>query len=105
MVPPIPLKGPSEVQQEYERLELSLQHVSLPNDLKVYDTNQGSKADLNTAYLMLSKCARYTETALKQLGHLTTMVTLDDKEEYSKLYTIIGAQMKYFQSEYAAKIF
>ena len=55
-------------QRGYEIIKDSLNKVKLPEDLHVFDSKSGISRDCQQNLTTISKCARYTETALKQLS-------------------------------------
>ena len=63
-----PTLNAAEIQREYDIIKDSLQKVRLPPNTRVYDSKAGIKKECQASLSIVSKCARYTETAIKQLG-------------------------------------
>ena len=93
----------AELQRSYEIIRDSLTKVYLPEDLHVYDSKSGISRECQSTLSVLSKCSRYTETALKQLS-----VIVDNPEvqrsavlpDLRKLFTVLQAEVGYLQGEY-----
>jgi hypothetical protein len=97
--------GPSttaEVQRAYEIVKNSLNGVQLPQSLHVYDSKTGISKECQPSLNILSKCARYTETALKQLNQIVLKDKYDGDDDLKYLFTILQAEIGYLQSEYTA---
>lgn len=88
-----------DIQQEFTIIKDSLQRVRLPKDLKVEDSRQGVKRSDQGRINNISKCARYTETALKLLS------TIDpdnvSQGDVNDLIIINVAMVRYLQEEHA----
>ena len=104
-LPPPPLlqgaASSTDTQGEFQSLKDSLNKVKLPADVKLNDSRQGIKRTDQPLLNILSKCGRYSETAIKLLctleaGTELTQGTLDN------LFLIQHAQIKYLQEEYAS---
>ena len=98
-----------EFQKEYERVRDSLTRVQLPPSLKVHDSSTGIKQECKGALKVISKCARYSETAIKILETIPTPVdqcpTLTIKrEDLSNLFVVTAAQINFLQSEFASLV-
>ena len=87
----------TEIEREYSFIKDSLIKVKLPNNLHVFDTKQGIVRDCQNTLSVISKCARYTETTLKQLSQCGGI----GEENHARLYTILHAQTNFLQGEYA----
>ena len=81
-------------QRRFEVLRDRLNKVHLPESLRVFDTKAGINKDCQPALQVVSKCARYTETALKWFNKVVTEgdghITEDDLES---LFTILHAEI------------
>jgi hypothetical protein len=55
------------VQAQYQTIKDSIQNVKLPTDLMVFDNKSGLRREDQQLAGVVSKCARYGETALKLL--------------------------------------
>jgi hypothetical protein len=92
------------IERGYENIKDSLNKVRLPDELRVYDSKTGIARDNHPAVNILSKCARYCETALKQLSIIVTKhesrVEIDSGD-LQKLFTVLQAQIVHLQGEYA----
>ena len=94
----------AELQRSYDIIKDSLIKVSLPEDLRVYDAKTGISKDCQGTLAVLSKCSRYTETALKQLS--VTVESVENRDgrvnisDLKKLFTILHAEVGYLQGEY-----
>ena len=91
--------SPSEVEREFLQIKDSLNKITLPNECKVFDGKQGIARENQGTLTVISKCARYTESALKQMSVLKVN---DQDINIQKLYSILFAQINFLQSEYAA---
>ncbi len=89
------------IQREYESIKDSLTQVRLPEELKVVDTRQGLKREDQSTAAILSKCARYTETALRWLVTQDGNITPDGLQQ---LYTILQAKVNFIQGECAGLV-
>lgn len=97
----------AEVQRDFEVIKNSLQRVRLPNNVRVFDSKSGIKKDCQPTLSVVSKCARYSETAIKQL-----LVLIGDCEagrvvnsdQLQTLFTILQAEVCYLQGECSALI-
>ena len=90
------------LQREYEILKDQLSKVKLPNELKVYDTSRGIKQNCQTALSVLSKSARYTETALKQLAVINSKgIQHMTEQDFDNLCTILHAEVNFLQSKFS----
>ena len=86
-----------ELQEQFNSIKSSLNKVILPLSY-THDSRSGVKREDQPALNILSKCGRYVETCLKLLGTVDT-----DKPVYLKpLSTVLVANIKYLQDEYAA---
>ncbi len=97
--------GTAEIQKSYENIKDSLVKVLLPEELRVFDSKAGINRDLQSAANILSKCARYGETALKQLSGMVAKNDAGEPvspEEFRKLFTVLQAQTQFLQSEYTS---
>jgi len=90
------------LQRDFEVLKDCLQRVKLPQDCKLVDTisKQGIKKDDQSTLSVISKGARYVETALKWMS------TQDEQTppNYSDLLTILMAHMQFLSAEYSALV-
>ena len=93
----------ADFQREFEIIKDSVIKVKLPNELKLLESKSGIKRPDQSHLDTLTKCARFTETALKLLASLDEQY-LTRIPELSKLYTVFAAQMNYLQSEYASLV-
>lgn len=88
----------ADIQRDFERLRDSLLRIPVPNNLKVYDNSTGIKQESRNTLRIISKCARYSETALKVLSMIQDEEAFVDTD---KLFTCLAAQINFLQSEYA----
>ena len=91
----------SDVQRDFERIRDSLIRIPVPEGLKVHDNSAGISKDQKPALKILSKCARYSETALKVLQQVKSVNESTDSE-LSCVYTCLAAQVNYLQSEFTS---
>ncbi len=97
----------AELQRDFEIIKDGLNRVRLPNTVKVFDNPRGIKKDCQPTLSVVTKCARYTETAVKQLS-----LILDDElggrpaspDQLRSLFTILQAEINFLQCEYASLI-
>ena len=96
----------AEVEKEYDIIRDSLHKVKLPNTLRVFDSKSGIKRDCQPTLAIVSRCARYTETAVKQLSVIVQYYESHQipTEQLQPLFTILQAEISYLQGEYAALI-
>ena len=87
-----------ELQEQFNSLKSSLDRVILPPLYKLHDSRSGVKREDQPALNILSKCGRYVETCLKFLGSVDT----DRPVDLEPLTTVLLANIKYLQDEYAA---
>ncbi|KAK3740824.1 hypothetical protein RRG08_042808 [Elysia crispata] len=96
-----------DVTQEFERVRDKLNRVSLPSSYKVHDSAAGIKQDCKPALKVISRCARFAETGLKQLSTFERddngMFCLSDNEMQS-LFTIFPAQSSFLNAEYSSLV-
>ena len=67
----------------------------------MHDNSAGISKDQKPALKILSKCARYSETALKILQQVKSVNESTDSE-LSCVYTCLAAQVNYLQSEFSS---
>ena len=84
----------ADIQRDYERLRDSLNRTPVPEGLKVYDNSIGIKKEDTYALKILSKCARYTETALK----IVSSITAEDIPHGNSdcIFTCLAAEINFF---------
>ena len=87
-----------ELQEQFNLLKSPLDRVILPPLYKLHDSRSGVKREDQLALNILSKCGRYVETCLKFLGSVDT----DRPVDLEPLTTVLLANIKYLQDEYAA---
>ena len=90
----------ADIQRDYERLRDSLNRTPVPEGLKVYDNSIGIKKEDKHALKILSKCARYTETALK----IVSSITAEDIPNSDCIFTCLAAEINFLQSEYTSLV-
>ena len=88
----------SEIQERYQSVKQSVDKVILPPHLKLHDSRSGVKRDDQPTLNVITKCARYVETIFKLLSQAKEAEPL----ELESLYTVLFANIKYLQEEYAA---
>ena len=77
------------LQSEYKIIADSLQKTRLHKDLKLNDTRAGIKRQDQPIYNILTKSARYTETILKLIAHLSGVSDSDTED----LFVVASAQL------------
>ena len=87
------------IQQDFNSLKSSVEKVILPSHLKLQDSRSGIKREDQPVLTVLSKCVRYIETSLKVLGQIRED---DDNVDLNPFATILLANLKFLQDEYAA---
>ena len=87
-----------ELQEQFNSIKSSLDKVILPPSYKLHDSRSGVKREDQPALNIVSKCGRYVETCLKFLGTVDT----DKPVDLEPLTTVLLANIKYLQDEYAA---
>ena len=95
--------------QELDSIKESLRSVTLPPHLKLQDSSVGIKQESKGALKVISKVARTTETALKQISVIAARGKEEGvfdvtETELANLFTLATGQMQYLQSEYAALV-
>lgn len=99
-----------ETQRQFDSIKESLSRVSLPTQLKLNESTAGIKQEQKPTLKVITKSARFAETALRHLAHLTSTKQDDsscfvlNEEDMSIFYTIFSAQQQFLQSEYAALV-
>ncbi|KAK3774908.1 hypothetical protein RRG08_007266 [Elysia crispata] len=98
-----------DVTQEFERVRDKLNRVSLPSSYKVHDSAAGIKQDCKPALKVISRCARFAETGLKQLSTFERddngMFCLSSSDdEVQSLFTIFAAQSSFLKAEYSSLV-
>ena len=91
----------ADVLREYEAIRDKYQKVLLPPEFKVLDSRQGIKKSEQTALNILSKSARFTETALKILKDCGDRILLTGAED---LLNVLAAHISVLKSEYAGLV-
>ena len=100
----------ADLQREFEIIKDSFARTRLPTELRVFDSKQGIKADCQSTLNILSRSARFTETALKWFQQNTgadrrpgpgTEATVLNEDQLGQLYVILAAQINFLQGEYA----
>ena len=81
------------LQREFNSLKDSLSRVKLPEELKLVDSKQGIKSKDQPALNIITRCARYAETALK--------VIATQPEDLKNIYLVLAAQINFLHGEYA----
>ena len=96
--PTVPAVSSADVQREYETVKELYSKVQIPQELKVLDSRVGIKRAESGALNILSKSARFTETAIKILkdsdGNL-------DESHTAHLFSVLVAHITSLKSEYA----
>lgn len=90
--------------QEFDLLRDRLNKVSIPNQLRVHDSAAGIKQECKPALKILSKCARFWETGLKQLSIFKVYDdgTFHGSQSGMRSFTIFAAQNTCLKSEYSS---
>ena len=97
----------AELQQDLEILKYSLQKVRLYASFRVFHSKAGIKKDCQSVLSIVSKCARYLETAVKQLSVMLSAHERDeisDLSQYQVLFIILQAEIVHLQGEYRGLI-
>lgn len=89
--------GLDQIQEQFNGIRASVDKVILPPYLKLHDSRSGVKRDDQQALNVISKCGRYTETALKILSQVKD----DESFDVKPLITTLTANINYLQEEYA----
>lgn len=96
-----------ETQRQFDSIKESLSKVSLPTQLKLNESAAGIKQEQKPTLKVITKSARFAETALRHLAHLTATKQDDsscfvlNEEDMSIFYTIFSSQQQFLQSENA----
>lgn len=77
---------------------------TLPQHLKVHDPAAGIKNECKPALKILSKSARFTETALKIISDLCPQHIPIENQEINDLVSVLTAQINFLQSEYSGLV-
>ena len=96
--------------KEFDQVKDSVARITLPQHLKLVDSQTGIKAESNPTLKVISKTARIAETGFKILSSLTPTTTNSDtqpnsvtvsQDNFGALFTLFAAQMQFLQQEYA----
>lgn len=101
--PDLSAASPVDVSQEFELVRDRLSKVSISTQYRVHDSSAGIKQDCKPTLKVLSKCARFAETGLKQLSLITPDadgVCHINQGDLQALFTIFAAQSAYLKGEY-----
>ncbi len=93
------------LQEQYNCLKTSLDRVILPPHLKLHDSRCGINRNDQPVLNVISKCGRYIESALKWTAIQTNRPNHEhdvSPEDMEQLFTILHANLKYLQDEFAA---
>ena len=94
----------ADIYKEFEAIKDSVSKIVLPPWLKVNDSPAGVKQENKHALKILSRSARFTETALKLLSTFSksedNSYTLTE-DDVNALFIILSASSNFLQSEYA----
>ena len=94
------------IQRKCDVIKDRLAKISLPNHMKLNENSAGIKQESKPVLKLMSRAARLTETALKQLTVVSLSRELPDKsfklsaEDVDILFTLLGGVMNFLQSEY-----
>ena len=102
--PDLSAASPVDVSQEFELVRGRLSKVSIPTQYRVHDSSAGIKQDCKPTLKVVSKCARFAETGLKQLSLITPDadgVCHINQGDLQALFTIFAAQSAYLKGEYS----
>ncbi|GFR71989.1 hypothetical protein ElyMa_000367700 [Elysia marginata] len=102
--PDLSAASPVDVSQEFELVRDRLSKVSIPTQYRVHDSSAGIKQDCKPTLKVVSKCARFAETGLKQLSLITPDadgVCHINQGDLQALFTIFAAQNAYLKGEYS----
>lgn len=77
---------------------------TLPQHLKVHDPAAGIRNECKPALKILSKSARFTETALKIISDVCPQHIPIDNQEINDLVSVLTAQINFLQSEYSGLV-
>lgn len=91
-------------QKDFESVKDKYSKHHLPQHLKVHDPAGGIKQDCKPALKILSKSARYTETALKILTDICPNQLSYGNPEINDLFSVLAAQINFLQSEYSGLV-
>lgn len=97
-----PASSAATLQREYETICASLQNVKINSELKLNDRSKAGikRPDQGTSSIV-SRSARYTETALKWLATMDPSTEPVSSEDLGHLFMILAAHINYLQSAYA----
>lgn len=92
----------ADIQRDFERIKETLQRTPVPDNYKVRDSAVGIKQDCKQSLKILSKCARYSETAIKIIHQIPVTNNGPDVSEgaLNCLFTCVAAQINLLQQEY-----
>ena len=98
------------IQKECDVIKERLAKISLPGHMKLNENSVGIKQESKPVLRVMSRTARITETALKQLTVFSLSRELPDKsfklsaEDIDILFTLLGGIINFLQSEYTSLI-
>ena len=105
-------RQPDDILRVFDGIKERLAKVNLPPHLKVQDSTAGIKQESRSALRILSKSARFAETALRQIAVISSSSRQNQEGQIfdisegdlSTLYAISAAQVQFLQGEYAALV-
>lgn len=93
--------GGEDIQGDFAALKDSLARVKLPKELRLNESRQGIKRSDQPVLNVVTKCSRYSETAVKLLSTIAPGEPVS-QEKLDQLFLVAHAQCKYLQDEFAA---
>ncbi len=91
-------------QSEFGAIKEAVNRIKLPSDLRLNDSKQGIRREDQQALNVITRSARYVETTIKLLGTLNPDTGKLSLDEYSDLYNVQLAHIRYLQDEYSALV-
>ena len=91
-----------DCQEDFNTIKDCVQKIKLPPDLKLNESKQGIRRDDQQVLSVISRSARYAETALKVLSTFDDGAGSESADiKLSQLIKIQQAQISYLRDEYA----
>lgn len=88
----------------FDQIKERYSRHSLPPHLRVHDPAAGIRSECKPALKILSKSARYAETALKILSELCPQHIPQENPEINDLVSVLTSQINFLQSEYSGLV-
>ena len=93
-----------DIEGEFMTVKDSVQKICLPPDLKLNESRQGIKREDQPTLNLITKSARYIETALKILGEGVAIKSPLTNDQLDQIFICQVAHLHYLQDEYATLV-